>query len=396
MNQQNRNQLSAWLHKGAPNLLIVLLGITFFMALEHFNVVAGVVGKVYSVCAPFVVGAILAFLLDGPVRYLVRKFHWKRTPTVWGVFLLSIFLFILMLVGFIPQLVDSITQLIKQIPDYMSGLETLVSQLGDKYKFDTSAIEGVLGSYSNVVSQAAGYINDAMPQILNYSIKIGNGVLQAVEAIMASMYILLSKQALMRQLKKLNYAIFPLPVAQKLSRIFHHTCRAFVGFFNGKIVDSIIIGIISFIVLSILRMPYVLLLSVVIGVTNVIPFFGPFIGAIPNTMILFIIDPILALEYVIFTLILQQFDGNVLGPRILGDSIGLPPLWVLVSIVVAGGLFGFAGMLLGVPIFAVLYTLIREWTRDRLAEKHLDENGQSTLAREEESGSAGQTPAAQG
>ena len=126
-------------------------------------------------------------------------------------------------------------------------------------------------------------------------------------------------------------------------------------------------------------MPYVLLLSVVIGVTNIIPFFGPFIGAIPNTMILFIIDPILAVEYVIFTLILQQFDGNVLGPRILGDSIGLPALWVLVSIVVAGGLFGFAGMLLGVPIFAVLYTLIREWTNDRLGEKHLDADGNSTL-----------------
>lgn len=379
MKQENRNQLHEWLRKGAPSLLVVILGVAFYMALEHFSAVSAVIGKIYSVCAPFVVGAILAFLMDGPVRYFENKFHWKRTPTVWGVFLSSILLFILMLVGFVPQLVDSTTQLVKQIPDYMVSLETLVGTMGDKYSFDTSGIEKVLGSYSDVVSQAADYVGNAVPQILDYSIKIGNGVLQAVEAVMASMYILLSKKSLMRQMKKLNYAIFPLPVAKRLSRIFHHTCRAFIGFFNGKIIDSLIIGIISFVVLSILRMPYVLLLSVVIGVTNIIPFFGPFIGAIPNTMILFIIDPILAVEYVIFTLILQQFDGNVLGPRILGDSIGLPALWVLVSIVVAGGLFGFAGMLLGVPIFAVLYTLIREWTNDRLGEKHLDADGNSTL-----------------
>ena len=127
-------------------------------------------------------------------------------------------------------------------------------------------------------------------------------------------------------------------------------------------------------------MPFAVLISVIVGVTNVIPFFGPFIGAIPSTMILLIFSPLSALEFVIFVLALQQFDGNVLGPRILGDSTGLSPLWVLVSIIVGSGLFGFVGMLVGVPTFAVLYTLLREYLNDRLAQKGIDEGGNPVVA----------------
>lgn len=386
MKQSKRDQIGEWLRNSAPNLLIVFLGIAFYMALEHFGVVSSVIAKIYSVCLPFIAGAIIAFLLDGPVRYLERRFHWKRTPTVWGVFLTAVLLLILLFWLLVPQLIDSITQLIRQLPTYLESLTNLVKVLGTRYNFDTAGVEGVIGSYSSLVTQAADYVSNAMPQILNYSLRIGNGVLQAIEAIMASIYILLSKNALMRQLRMLNHAIFPQHVASVLAAVFRQICRSFTGFFNGKIVDSIIIGIISFFALQLLGMPYVVLLSVVIGVTNVIPFFGPFMGAIPNTMILFIIDPVKALEYVIFTLVLQQFDGNVLGPRILGDSIGLPPLWVLVSIVVSGGLFGFAGMLLGVPLFAVIYSLLGSWTRQRLAEKQ---------EREAAAAAAAQPPAAE-
>jgi predicted PurR-regulated permease PerM len=374
MGQNRKNMLGDWLRKSGPNLMIVLIGILFFTSIEHFNVVSAVVGKVFSVCMPFIAGAFIAFLLDGPARWFEKRFHWNRPLAVTVVVLLATLLIFLMFWGLLPQLVDSITQLVRQIPDYLKSLNGLVDWVGKKYSVDTTGAKEWLGSYSNVITQTADWVSEALPQIVNYSIQIGKGVLHAVEAIMASIYILLSKQTLMRQMKKLNYAIFPLPIAKKFSRIFHHTCRAFIGFFNGKIIDSAIIGVMSFVILSVLGMPYVILLSVVIGVTNIIPFFGPFIGAIPNAMILFIIDPIKAFEYIIFTLIIQQFDGNVLGPRILGDSIGLPPLWVLFSIVVAGGLFGFAGMLLGVPIFAVLYTMVREWTHDRLEEKNIIEN----------------------
>ncbi|MCQ2445640.1 MAG: AI-2E family transporter, partial [Clostridia bacterium] len=140
----------------------------------------------------------------------------------------------------------------------------------------------------------------------------------------------------------------------------------FTGFVSGKVIDSLIIGIICFVGLTAMKMPYALLISVIVGVTNVIPFFGPIFGAIPSTLIVLLVDPLKALLLVIFVVILQQFDGNILGPRILGDSTGLPTFWVMFAIIVGGGLFGFVGMLISVPVFAVIYTLIREIINARL------------------------------
>ena len=151
--------------------------------------------------------------------------------------------------------------------------------------------------------------------------------------------------------------------------------RIFVGFINGKLIDSAIIGVLCFILCLLVRIPYPMLISVVVGVTNIIPFFGPIIGAIPCLMILVIVDPWAALRFFVLVIGLQQFDGNILGPKILGDSTGLSAIWVLVSIVVCGGLFGFPGMVLGVPTFAVLYTLVRDWANSRLRRKGLDGNG---------------------
>ena len=145
--------------------------------------------------------------------------------------------------------------------------------------------------------------------------------------------------------------------------------QIFVGFINGKLLDSAIIGVLCFFLCALFKIPYSVLVSVVIGVTNVIPFFGPIIGAVPCIMILVIVNPWAALRFGILIVALQQFDGNILGPKILGDSTGLSAIWVLVAIVVGGGLFGFAGMLLGVPTFAVLYSLVKEWAERRLVEK---------------------------
>ena len=159
-----------------------------------------------------------------------------------------------------------------------------------------------------------------------------------------------------------------------------------MGFINGKLTDSAIIGVLCFILNLILQIPYNILIAVIIGVTNVIPFFGPIIGAVPCIMILIIVDPWSALRFAVLVLALQQFDGNILGPKILGDSTGLSAIWVLVSIVVCGGLFGFPGMLLGVPTFAVLYALVREWVNHRLKEKGIDGDGNPLFPPREVSG----------
>ena len=158
-------------------------------------------------------------------------------------------------------------------------------------------------------------------------------------------------------------------------RISKQANQIFVGFINGKLIDSAIIGVLCFVLCTIFQIPYAILISLIVGVTNIIPFFGPIIGAVPCVMILFIVDAWAALRFFVLIIGLQQFDGNILGPKILGDSTGLSAIWVLVAIVLGGGLFGFAGMLLGVPTFAVLYALVREWANERLAEKGIDAEG---------------------
>ena len=205
--------------------------------------------------------------------------------------------------------------------------------------------------------------------------QIGNGFISAVTALISSVYMLMGKDRLLRQLRKAVLALLPLPRARSVLEVCSHANRVFGGFIIGKIIDSSIIGVLCFVCMTLLRLPFAVLISVIVGVTNIIPFFGPFIGAVPSILILLIVDPIAALKFAVFVLLLQQFDGNILGPKILGDSTGLSALWVLVAIIVSGGLFGFAGMVVGVPVFAVLYALASSFFARRLREKGIDEEG---------------------
>lgn len=205
--------------------------------------------------------------------------------------------------------------------------------------------------------------------------QIGNGFISAVTALISSVYMLMGKDRLLRQLRKAVPALLPLPRARSVLEVCSRANRVFGGFIIGKIIDSSIIGVLCFVCMTLLRLPFAVLISVIVGVTNIIPFFGPFIGAVPSILILLIVDPIAALKFAVFVLLLQQFDGNILGPKILGDSTGLSALWVLVAIIVSGGLFGFAGMVVGVPVFAVLYALASSFFARRLWEKGIDEEG---------------------
>lgn len=173
----------------------------------------------------------------------------------------------------------------------------------------------------------------------------------------------------MAQTKKIIVALMKRSKADRLFEVCSHSNRMFSGFIGGKIIDSAIIGVLCYIGCSIMKTPYALLVSTIVGITNVIPFFGPFIGAVPSILLILIVDPMKALYFGIFVFVLQQLDGNFIGPRILGDSVGLPSFWILVSITVFGGIFGFIGMLLGVPVFAVIYMLVREFVERKLKEK---------------------------
>ena len=203
-------------------------------------------------------------------------------------------------------------------------------------------------------------------------ISVVNLVMDALIGIVVMVYLLNIKGKLCAQAKKSIYGFFPLGIANEIIEKFRFIHQVFGGFIIGKILDSVIIGLLCFLCLSVMKMPYVLLISVIIGVTNVIPFFGPFIGAIPSSILILMINPIQCLYFLIFIFLLQQFDGNILGPKILGESTGLSSFWVLFSILLFGGLLGFVGMIIAVPTFAVIYRLVSERVTVLLKKRNLN------------------------
>ena len=362
------------LDRGSLSLLIVLLAaILFYVGLTNFDVIAVRVRTFMGVLTPFIAGFAIAYLLNTPMCFFERKLYQKqkhrRGLAILTVYLIALAIVVVLLNLIIPQVAQSVVDLATNMQTY------LVQTLSEQFGLEAEALNEAIGSYQDLMTNIAAYLSKALPDLLNFGYAIGSGVISGITALISSVYMLAGKGRLVPQIKKMLYAILPRRRADWLLGVCGHANRVFVGFINGKLIDSAIIGVLCFILCLIFRIPYPMLVSVVVGVTNIIPFFGPIIGAIPCLMILVIVDPWAALRFFALVIGLQQFDGNILGPKILGDSTGLSAIWVLVSIVVCGGLFGFPGMVLGVPTFAVLYALVRDWVNKRLALKRLDGNG---------------------
>ena len=226
----------------------------------------------------------------------------------------------------------------------------------------------VLDSLMNIFNNAQNYMNNIYNSV---NTTLLAGLKDFIIGFIVAVYLLLDKEKFLAQGKKLMTAIFPQKICHNMLRAFRKTNNSLNGFINGKILDSFIIGMICFVAMKLMKLEYSVLISVIVGVTNVIPFFGPFIGAIPSALLLLISEPSQTIPFVILIVAIQQFDGNILGPYILGDSTGLPAFWVMVAIFLGGGLFGFAGMVLGVPIFAVIYAFAQEFIENLLKKKGL-------------------------
>ena len=379
------------------NLIIVLIGILFYFLLYRFDEVRAKISMVTGVLSPFIIGFAIAYLLNTPTTFfeekVYSKFRHRRTLAIVTVYLLAAAVLAILLNLILPQVWSSAVELVNNMSTYMRGLDALVQDLITRFNLEGEGINEMLATYQNFIQSltdlAIEKVRTSLPQIWNLGVALGSGVVAALTALISSIYMLSGKNRLVPQLKKLIYAAIPEKKAAWFLGVCGQANRIFVGFINGKLVDSAIIGVLCFILNLILQIPYNILIAVIIGVTNVIPFFGPIIGAVPCIMILIIVDPWAALRFAVLVLALQQFDGNILGPKILGDSTGLSAIWVLVSIVVCGGLFGFPGMLLGVPTFAVLYALVREWVNHRLKEKGIDGDGNPLLPPREVSGGPG-------
>ncbi len=361
-------------------IIVVLLGVGFYAALQNFESVTEWLNTTLAVASPFVYAFAIAYLLNP----LVKKCHWllkKVIPnnekmlnnlSILLTYIVALAFLSLIIAMIIPQVIASFITLFNSLPTYIENLSVLLSNLEKQLTLPAGTLTVFVSEDSDIIAYMTDFVTGFIPQILDYSFKFGNSIFTIIMAIIVSIYMLHGKERLLRQCRKLLFALLPIKKASDVLFVLSHSNKVFSGFIIGKAADSLIIGMICFIGMTILGLPYTPLISVVIGVTNFIPFFGPFIGAIPCAFILLIVNPWDALWFGIFVLALQQFDGNILGPYILGDSTGLAAIWVLVAIVVGGDLFGVIGMIIGVPVFAVLYHLTSLGVNKALQGKGVD------------------------
>lgn len=368
-------------------VIVAFAAVGLYFLFQNVSGIVKIVDTVVGVMQPFIFGLAFAFILNLPMVFLENRFlklaEKRKKPGIkvnrkairaLSLFLALLILFFavtLFLVPIIPQLVVSVETFVGNITDYIDQLDAFVGNLVERFHLDPELVEGLLPSFDKLVDYVVDLLSGSIPQVVNFTSQITSAVLNVVVGLIVSIYFLYSKETFFGQTKKVLYAIFKRETAGKIIRIAGLSNRTFTGFVSGKVIDSLIIGVLCFVGLTAMKMPYTLLISFIVGVTNVIPFFGPIFGAIPSTLIVLLVDPLKAMLLLVFIIALQQFDGNILGPRILGDSTGLPTLWVMFAIIVGGGLFGFVGMLVSVPTFAVIYTLAREGIGAKLRAKGL-------------------------
>lgn len=361
-------------------------------ALVNIDSVLSFLTKTTEILSPFTYGFIIAYLCNPIMIFYEKKlFAFKkakkdtsgtrRALSLALAMLTAVALIAVILYAVIPQIIESYEELGSQLNNYIRNLQALADELVLKHSEELIGVQynnltqmlnayDISFSFEKLLTYSYSALTVGADYLINYGGKFVGGVTNVLIGIIIAIYFLFSKEKLCAQIKKILNALLSRKNYLNCIRLARFTHKTFGGFIIGKILDSIIIGILTFVVLWICKIPYAPLVSVIVGVTNVIPFFGPFIGAIPSAFIIFIASPVKALWFILIIFIIQQLDGNVIGPKILGDSIGTSALWVIISITVCGGYFGFAGMLLGVPATAVIYVLFKQHIEKKLLHKN--------------------------
>ncbi len=365
-------------------LAVLLLGVGFVFVCLHHDTVGGFFSKFFRVCAPLLYGALLAYLLNPLMMLFENKVFRKKSETDGlsrtarrvGAVILTCFSVFIVLALFVlmlwPQLQDSVTELFNKFPDYLAELSAKAAEIMERNDILGNAVKSAWDAFGGFVDQFyQDFVTKYLPEIREFLTTILAGALDVVLGVVFAIYFLLAKEHLASNVKKLLRALVKEKTYHNVLRIVRLTDETFGKYFTGVILDSMLVGVICFIAMTILRLPYAPLISVIIGCTNIIPFFGPFIGAIPSAIILFVANPLYAIYFGVMILVLQQIDGNIIAPRIQSASTGMDPVWVIVAITVMSGLLGFVGMVIGVPLFSVLYTLLKEVSEAKLAKKNL-------------------------
>lgn len=395
-----REKYQKYLAAGVTAFLVIAASILLFFLLFKVQAIGSAIRRLTQIMEPFFVGAVIAYLLAPLYNLIVRNlsdgFSHRMKPRHANALSVGIALFVAIVVALmvtvglvalvVPRFVSSIMGIINSLETYSNNIMAWLSDVLSGHPEIAGQVES---AFQNVSSWLLDWVNtkltpnaEALLNSVSSLSTILSGVVSGVKVVVRlakdfilgifiSAYLLAAKRHLIAQAKKIAYSLFKVKTANYILYECRYIQNVFGGFIRGKLLDSLIIGLICFAGCTILRFPYPLVVSVIVGVTNIIPFFGPFVGAIPSALLILLVSPIQCLYFVIFILALQQFDGNVLGPKILGNTTGLSSFWVLFSIILFGGLFGFVGMVIAVPLFAVIYSLIAAFVNHRLTKKTL-------------------------
>jgi len=392
--------------------LVLAATLLLFFALFHIQVIRGMVDNLFQILRPVLYGLVLAFLLL-PIHRHIKEFlcailneNQRRNERILKLvhfiaivlsLVVAVLIIYILLAMILPQVYLSLAGFVDSLPYYLRSLQDWIMV----FLHNNPGIEATVLPYleSAALSAQEWFQKDILPNLESagtilewvkstilpgltsvafnlsaFAMAFVGLLTDILIAVIVSVYLLVRKDKMAAQSKKIVYSIFPTHVGDFIVEETRNAYRILSGFINGKLVDSLIIGMICLVCCNLFDFPYPALIATVVGVTNIIPFFGPFIGAIPCSLLILLVNPVQCIYFVIFILALQQFDGNILGPKILGDSTGLDAFWVLFSILLFGGLFGFAGMVLGVPVFAMFYSIVNRLVRYGLRKKGLPQD----------------------
>lgn len=390
-----------YLYWGVTTVAVIAVCILFWFSVQHWDVVYAGIKKLMKILAPIIYGAILAYL-TAPIYNRVSNWTvsllgrvWKEKRHVQGAARLAgtvaslAMIFVVVLGMFqllIPQLIESLKGIQSSFPSYLQNLYLWLQELLKNNPDIEAVVLANIQTYLQMFQSWAEkfFTNIDIGRVAEIVTGVSSSLLSVLDVIknwfiglIVMVYLLNIKDTLTAQGKKIIYGCLKLRAANAVVEELRFVNQMFGGFIVGKLLDSLIIGIICFIGVSFMNMPFAMLLSVIVGVTNIIPFFGPFIGAIPTGFLVLLVSPVKCVYYLLWIFLLQQFDGNILGPKILGNSTGLSSFWVLFSILLFGGLFGFIGMIIAVPAFAVIYDLIARFVHHSLQMRRLPQETDS-------------------
>jgi len=364
------------------SFIVIASSILFFLVMSGLDKFNQVLGSYFSAFYPFIYGFVIAYLVNFLLNFFKRQL--AKIPPLKKIkesrfhilslilaYLVSGFLVYLFIVFIFPQLFESISGFIRNTPEYVRSTTEYIKNLYNDIPLPPEVVGFINERLDELAVFSSDIARDLVPMAISFLGNTALSVWNLFLGIIISIYMLAEKERFISLAKKINYGVFNVKIADEILVILRRAQKIFSNFLGGKILDSLIIGILTFIILTLVNMPYTLLVSFIIAVTNIIPFFGPFIGAVPSVIIIFFESPIMALWFLIIILFLQQLDGNVIGPKILGDSLGISPFWILFAILLGGKFFGFIGLIIGVPLFVLIYSIIKDIVEVRLKAKGL-------------------------